>query len=164
MKTNLAEVKSPTYGFIPQQNVVGRITGAEAKKDKNGDPYVQLSTELVEPDNCTYTNKDGVEETVIIASRQANYFLFFNPKSIGRAKEFHKALGLPMEIDLENIDTKPYLGVAFHALITSKVDAKLDYNKQPIVDPLTNQPVVNVNINYSQIYGRADKYCVQAPF
>ena len=113
------------------------------KSNSSGRDQIVLECEIVAPDK---SNIDGID--YVIAGQEINFYMGISDEVVGKAKssslaqlkEFHQKLGLPMEIDTENL---PYEGLCFEYWLTSseKTLQRKEGNKfVAVIDPTTNKP------------------------
>ncbi len=142
MAINLANTSAPVVSIPPSFSdvVTLRIKKSNYNKEKN---RIEWDTEIAAPESVTL---DGTN--YVLAGQEIKFYnslsdeLKGNAKASGMAqlKEFHTKLGLPMELDEDNL---PYDGVCFEYHLTSyekvlqrktengKFEPMLDENGKP---------------------------------
>lgn len=138
---NLGDSKSPIVKVPPNfsDTVNLRVKKASfGKSQSSGKDQVTLETEIVTPDAVTL---DGQE--YVLAGQEITFYLGLSDDRVGKAKqspmattkEFHTKLGLPMELDPENLPYKE--GLLFEFWLTSseqKLQRKVGNKFEPILD------------------------------
>lgn len=148
MQVNLADTKSPRVVVPPdfRDTVTLRVKKYTfAKSKSSGKDQIELLCEIAHPDSVEL---DG--QKYILAGQEMTFYLGLSDEVKGKAKqsqlantlEFHRKLGLPEEIDTDNL---PYENLLFEFWLTSteqqlkrKTNTGGDY--EVILDPSTGKP------------------------
>lgn len=122
---NLADTKAPKVLVPPyfSDSITLRCKKFSYGKSKSSNKdQITLVTEIVKPDNV---EQDG--QNYVLAGQEITFYLGLSDERVGKAKqsplsatlEFHQKLGLPPEIDTDNL---PYEGLLFEFLGTTSED------------------------------------------
>jgi hypothetical protein len=120
---NLADTKAPKVLVPPyfSDSITMRVKKFSfANSKSSGKPQITLVTEIVKPDSV---EQDGV--SYVLAGQEITFYLGLSDDKHPKAKqsplaatlEFHTKLGLPTEIDTDNL---PYEGLLFEFLGSTK--------------------------------------------
>jgi len=112
---NLNDSKAPVVKVPPNYKEVLTLRCKDYSygKSRGGNDQITLVTEIIKPEDVEL---DGVK--YVLAGQEITFYLGLSDEVRGKAKsspmaafkEFHTKLGLPMEIDTDNL---PYEGLCF---------------------------------------------------
>ena len=143
---DLNSTKSPVIRIPPgfSDTVSLRVKEYSFGKSSSGRDQVTLSTEIIAPDKAII---DG-QEYILAGQDGPSFYLGISDERVGNAKmsplaalkEFHTKLGLPMELDTDNL---PYEGLCFEYWLQAREKnmQKKEGNKWvPVIDQVTGKP------------------------
>ena len=125
--------------YLPNGTYTLRIVEAERKVSSKGHDMVAIVTEVVEPAE--------VNGFVEISGVQVRDYPLIPSRSL---KEYHKIFDLAEEFELEDYDeiAEGLKGKAFKAVLYTKSEARMDeVTGDPMIDPITGQPLANYRYN-----------------
>jgi hypothetical protein len=128
--------------YLPNGTYTLRIVEAERKVSSKGNDMVAIITEIVEP-----TEVNGPKGFVEIGGVQVRDYPLIPSRSL---KEYHKIFDLPEEFELEDYDeiAAGLKGKAFKAVLYTKSESRMDeITGDPMIDPITGQPLANYRYN-----------------
>jgi hypothetical protein len=146
-KSDIVSKQCPPYLSDAYDLRVVKATFAPSKK--SGNPMITLGLEIIRPQSI---ERDGKTYDLTSLEPVMRLMLWQTDKfdGLGDAKKFLETLGLPLVIDTENPDLKPYEGLCFRAFLGSeeitkkKVTGKNPDGSvkwEPILDEETKQPI-----------------------
>ena len=134
--------------YLPNGTYTLRIVEAERKVSSKGNDMVAIVAEVVEP-----TEVNGprgfveVRDYPLIPSRSL--------------KEYHKIFDLPEDFELEEYDdiAVGLKGKAFKAVLYTKTESRMDeITGDPMIDPITGQPLANYRYNVERRLEAAESH------
>jgi|TARA_B100000073_G_C23697041_1_gene558777 hypothetical protein len=128
--------------YLPNGTYTLRVVEAERKVSAKGNDMVAVVAEVVEP-----TEVNGPNGFVEVGGVQVRDYPLIPSRSL---KEYHKIFDLPDEFELEDYDeiAEGLKGKAFKAVLYTKQEARMDeISGDPMIDPITNQPLATNRYN-----------------
>lgn len=92
-----------------------RVVTAEFKPSSKGNPQITLNCEIINPLKKKFDGKEFALDGLDV-----RYYLPCKGDRVGQTFEFKRKMGLPVEVDDENEDPKPYQSLVFDAVLDSR--------------------------------------------
>ena len=116
-KSDTAEVSGQVPPYMKDNYTLRVLEATSGSSKSSGNPMITLKAEIVRPEKVKRGNKE-----YNIGGMQVMYYLPFSDKMKGQILDLYERLGLGGDIDLENLDAKPWEGMVFDAILDSEED------------------------------------------
>lgn len=159
---NLEDVSSSGRPFLRSGSYAVRCLSCEKSKSKKGNDMLVLKYEIVAPEMvAVVTDKGEVQQK--ITGLQLTDWIVLGDTGFPRLKGLHKALGLPMSVNVKSPDTKQYVGKAVKVTLSTETSVEKDQNTgEPIIDETTGQPATVNNYRIQRFLGADTEHTIPA--
>lgn len=155
-KINLNEVSSAGRPTLKSGEYIIRVIKCEKGKSKKGNEMLTFQYEIASPESVT----EGEGKVRKIAGLQLTDWIVLADTGLPRLKGLHKALKLPMEVDLETPNTKQYIGKAVRVQLRTETQAaKNEVSGEPLLDDDGN-PIIDNNYRIARFLGANEEHTI----